>query len=112
MNERNEGKLEGLCQHGNNRGSCVTCEKGKISGTLKNRASNFIRIKYKKFVEPTIQKINVARGKPTADSIARELENSKPFDMEAFLANTPVDERKSQIDAHGELVDPEKEDKK
>lgn len=107
MNEQNQEKLEGMCTHGNNPSTCVICEKEKVAGTLKNKISNFVRKKYKKFVGPTIGKVNTARGKPTAESIASQLENSEPFDMEKFMANSPKDEKRTKIDKYGNLKDPE-----
>lgn len=105
MNEQNPEQLQGMCQHGNNQVTCVICEKEKVAGTFKNKVSNFVRIKYKRFVEPTVQKINTARGKTTAESIASQLENSKPFDMDKFMAGLPKEE-KTTINEYGELENP------
>ena len=111
MNEQNREKLEGLCPHYNNPATCVSCDKEKVAGTLKNKVSNFVRIKYKRLIGPTVQKINAARGKPTDESIAVQLENSKPFDMEKFTANLPKEGTQAEIDKHGDLKNPPGENK-
>ncbi|MBI5530502.1 MAG: hypothetical protein HY918_03300 [Candidatus Doudnabacteria bacterium] len=106
MNEKDFSKLEGLCPHGNNPASCGICEKHRVAGTLKNKVSNFVRTRYKKYIGPTVARIDVARGKPNADTIARQLENSEPFDVDKFLSDTSFEERgEGGVDKFGELKD-------
>jgi|GEM_PF-2941906 len=55
-----------------------------------------------------VEKVRTELGETTAESIASQLEGSKPVDFNALLGEKPTDSQPAQLNKYGEIVDEDK----
>jgi len=72
---------------------------------MKERLGEF----YRSHIKDKVTKTKTILGHTTAENIARQLEESKPVDIDALLGQDFKDIKPSEIDERGEIKNGDKE---